>query len=82
VILGGGRKVGAIEYPQYQDQNIEARVMERVRYGVTLSQTTRLPILLTGGAPDTTLSNELTEAELTQKVLNNEFQVQAPWLEK
>jgi len=82
VILGGGRRSGAIEYPQYQDQNIEARAMERVRYGVTLSQATHLPILLTGGAPDATSSNELTEAELTQIVLNNEFQVQARWLEK
>jgi uncharacterized SAM-binding protein YcdF (DUF218 family) len=82
VILGGGRRSGAIEYPQYQDQNIEARAMERVRYGVTLSQATRLPILLTGGAPDATSSIELTEAELTQKVLNNEFQVQARWVEK
>jgi uncharacterized SAM-binding protein YcdF (DUF218 family) len=82
VILGGGRRSGAIEYPQYQYQNIAAGAMERVRYGVTLSQATRLPILLTGGAPDATTSNELTEAELTQKVLNNEFQVQARWLEK
>jgi uncharacterized SAM-binding protein YcdF (DUF218 family) len=82
VILGGGRRSGAIEYPQYQDQNIEARAMERVRYGVTLSKATRLPILVTGGAPDATSGNELTEAELTQKVLNNEFQVQARWLEK
>jgi uncharacterized SAM-binding protein YcdF (DUF218 family) len=82
VILGGGRRSGAIEYPQYQDQNIEARAMERVRYGITLSQATHLPILITGGAPDATSSNELTEAELTQKVLNNEFQVQARWIEK
>jgi uncharacterized SAM-binding protein YcdF (DUF218 family) len=82
VILGGGRRSSAIEYPEYQYQNIEARAMERVRYGVTLSQTTRLPILLTGGAPDAKSSNELTEAELTQKVLNNEFQVQARWVEK
>jgi uncharacterized SAM-binding protein YcdF (DUF218 family) len=82
VILGGGRRSGAIEYPQYQYQNIAAGAMERVRYGVTLSQATHLPILLTGGAPDATSSNELTEAELTQKVLKNEFQVQARWLEK
>ena len=82
VILGGGRRSGAIEYPQYQYQNIAAGAMERVRYGVTLSQATRLPILLTGGAPDATSSNELTEAELTQKILNNEFQIQARWLEK
>jgi uncharacterized SAM-binding protein YcdF (DUF218 family) len=25
VILGGGRRSGAIKYPQYQDQSIEAR---------------------------------------------------------
>ncbi len=65
VILGGGRRIGAMEYPQYQDQNIEARAMERVRYGVTLSQATRLPILIAGGAPDAISSNELTEAWLT-----------------
>jgi uncharacterized SAM-binding protein YcdF (DUF218 family) len=82
VILGGGSGIGAIEYPQYQDQNIEARAMERVRYGITLSQVTHLPILLTGGAPDATSSNELTEAELPQKILSNEFQVQARWVEK
>ncbi len=82
VILGGGRRNGAIEYPKYQGQNIEARAMERVRYGVTLSQATHLPILITGGAPDATSSNELSEAELTQKVLKNEFQVQTRWLEK
>jgi uncharacterized SAM-binding protein YcdF (DUF218 family) len=82
VILGGGRRSGSVEYPQYQDQNIEARAMERVRYGVTLSQTTRLPILITGGAPDATSSNELTEAELTQTILSNEFHVQARWIEK
>ncbi len=81
VILGGGRRSGAIEYLQYQYQNIEARAMERLRYGVTLSQATHLPLLITGGAPDATSSNELTEAELSQKVLNNEFQVQARWLE-
>jgi uncharacterized SAM-binding protein YcdF (DUF218 family) len=82
VILGGGRRSGAIEYPQYQYQNIADGAMERVRYGVTLSQATHLPILLTGGAPDATSSNELTEAELTQKILNNEFQIQARWVEK
>ncbi len=51
--------------------------MERVRYGVTLSQATHLPIMLIGGALDATSSNESTEAELTQKILKNEFQVKA-----
>jgi uncharacterized SAM-binding protein YcdF (DUF218 family) len=81
VILGGGRRGGAIEYPQYQKQNIEARAMERVRYGVTLAKATELPILLTGGAPDATSSHELAEAELMQRILKNEFQTQARWIE-
>ncbi len=80
--MGGGRRSGAIEYTQYQNQNIAAGAMERVRYGVTLSQATHLPILLNGGAPDAISSNQLTEAELTQKDLSSEFQVQARWLEK
>ncbi len=82
VILGGGRRSGAIEYPQYQNQDIGVGAIERVRYGVTLAKTTHLPIMLAGGAPDATSSNELTEAELTQKILNNEFQVQSRWREK
>jgi uncharacterized SAM-binding protein YcdF (DUF218 family) len=48
---------------------------------VTLSQATALPILLTGGAPDATSSNELAEAELMQRILKNEFQIQARWVE-
>jgi uncharacterized SAM-binding protein YcdF (DUF218 family) len=38
--------------------------------------------VLTGRATDAISSNKLKEAELTQKVLNNEFQVQARWLER
>lgn len=81
VILGGGRRGGAIEYPQYQNQDIGVRSTERLRYGVTLAQVTELPILLTGGAPDVTSSNELAEAELMQRILKNEFQIQARWIE-
>jgi hypothetical protein len=81
VILGGGRRGGAIEYPQYQNQDIGVGAIERVRYGVTLAKTTHLPMLLTGGAPDATSTNELTESVLTQKILQNEFQIQARWIE-
>jgi uncharacterized SAM-binding protein YcdF (DUF218 family) len=81
VILGGGRRGGAIEYSQYQNQDIGVRSTERLRYGVTLAQATGLPILLTGGAPDATSSNELSEAELMQIILKNEFQIQARWIE-
>jgi len=81
VILGSGRRGGAIEYPQYQNQDIGVGAMERVRYGVTLAKATHLPILLTGGAPDATSTNELTESDLTQKILKDEFQIQARWIE-
>jgi uncharacterized SAM-binding protein YcdF (DUF218 family) len=81
VILGGGRRGGAIEYPQYQNQDIGVRSTERLRYGVTLFQATALPILLTGGAPDATSTNELTESVLTRKILKDEFQIQARWIE-
>jgi uncharacterized SAM-binding protein YcdF (DUF218 family) len=81
VILGGGRRGGTIEYPQYQNQDIGVGAMERVRYGVTLAKATHLPMLLTGGAPDATSSNELSEAELMQRILQNEFQIQARWVE-
>jgi uncharacterized SAM-binding protein YcdF (DUF218 family) len=55
--------------------------MERVRYGVTLAKATHLPILLAGGAPDASSSYELAESELSQKILKNEFQVEARWIE-
>jgi uncharacterized SAM-binding protein YcdF (DUF218 family) len=82
VILGGGRRGGAIEYPKYQNQDIGVGAMGRVRYGLTLAKTTHLPMLLTGGAPDATSINELTESDLTQKILQNEFQIQARWIER
>ncbi len=81
VILGSGRRGGAIEYPQYQHQDIGIGAMERVRYGVTLAKATHLPILLTGGAPDATSSNDLTESDLSQKILQNKFQIQARRIE-
>jgi uncharacterized SAM-binding protein YcdF (DUF218 family) len=55
--------------------------MERVRYGLTLSQVTHLLVLPKSGAPYAASSNEIRGAELTQKITNNEFQVQALWLE-
>ena len=74
VILGSGRRGGAIEYPEYQNQDIGVRAMERVRYGVTLAKATHLPILLAGGAPDASATHELAESDLTQRILKNEFQ--------
>jgi uncharacterized SAM-binding protein YcdF (DUF218 family) len=46
-----------------------------------LAKATHLPILLAGGAPDASSSYELAESELSQKILKNEFQVEARWIE-
>jgi uncharacterized SAM-binding protein YcdF (DUF218 family) len=50
VILGGGRRKGALENPsEYQQQDLSPNSMERLRYGARLSKQTKLPILVTGG---------------------------------
>ena len=69
VVLGGGRRKGAIESPQYQNQDLSAASLERLRMGVRLARTSRLPILLTGGAPDRTMDQDLPEAEVMAQIL-------------
>jgi uncharacterized SAM-binding protein YcdF (DUF218 family) len=81
VVLGGGRRKGAIESPQYQNQDLSAASLERLRMGVRLARTSRLPILLTGGAPDRTMDQDLPEAEVMAQILAQEFHVKAKWLE-
>jgi uncharacterized SAM-binding protein YcdF (DUF218 family) len=81
VILGGGRRKGAIESPEYQGQDLSAASMERLRMGVRLARATKLPILLTGGAPNKTTDEDLPEAEVMAKILEKEFHLQARWLE-
>ncbi len=50
VILGGGRRKGALETPtEYKQQDLSPNSMERLRYGARLAKQTKLPILVTGG---------------------------------
>jgi uncharacterized SAM-binding protein YcdF (DUF218 family) len=50
IILGGGRRKGALETPPgYQQQNLSANSMERLRYGARLARQTKLSILVTWG---------------------------------
>jgi uncharacterized SAM-binding protein YcdF (DUF218 family) len=81
VILGSGRRLGALDLPEYQHQDISPTAMERVRLGARLAKQTKLPILVTGGAPDRVQLNEYSEAELMAKVLQDELQISAKWLE-
>jgi uncharacterized SAM-binding protein YcdF (DUF218 family) len=82
VILGGGRQKGVIDLPEYQYQNLGPQSMERLRAGTRLAKETNLPILLTGGAPDRTSDQDLSEAALMKKVLEQELAISPKWLEE
>lgn len=81
VILGGGRRKGATELPQYQFQDVSPQTMERLRHGAHLTREMNLPILVSGGAPDRTKANEFSEAQVMAKVLQEEFGIQVQWIE-
>ena len=49
VILGGGVRRGALDLPQYQNQDVSKEAMESLRMGARLAKVTQLPILVTGG---------------------------------
>ena len=82
VILGGGRRKGAIELPEYQFQDVSAATMERLRMGARLAKVSQLPILVTGGAPDQTSHQDLPEAVVMQQVLQQEFNLRVQWVER
>lgn len=81
VILGGGRRKGAIELPDYQFQDVSPATMERLRLGARLAKLTHMPILVTGGAPDKTSDSDLSEAAVMQQVLEIELNVKVQWVE-
>lgn len=82
VILGGGRRKGALETTfEYQQQDLSPSSMERLRHGARLAKKTKLPILVTGGAPDKTSKEDLSEASVMKLVLEQEFGLSPQWLE-
>lgn len=81
VVLGGGRRLGALESPDYDFQDLSQASLERLRMGARIATTTKMPILLTGGAPDRSSIEDLAEADVMAKVLLKEFNLQARWLE-
>ena len=76
VILGGGRKSSAPEYSGAD--TVSKFTLERVRYGAYLHRLTRLPVLVTGGAP---LSETTSEAQLMKATLENDFHIPVQWVE-
>jgi uncharacterized SAM-binding protein YcdF (DUF218 family) len=81
VILGGGVRDGAIDMPQYQNQDVSKEAMKRLRMGARLAKSTQLPILVTGGRPDRTSSKDNPEGEIMAKVLEIELGVKTHFIE-
>jgi uncharacterized SAM-binding protein YcdF (DUF218 family) len=76
VVLGGGRRRNA---PEYEGQDVpRATVLARLRYAVRLHRQTGLPMLVTGGSPD---GKADAEAELMARVLRDDFNTPARWVE-
>jgi uncharacterized SAM-binding protein YcdF (DUF218 family) len=76
VILGASRYT---EAPEYGGNDSTGQwVLERLRYGAHLHRHTKLPILVSGGAP---YAETTPEAELMRAALVNDFRVAVKWVE-
>jgi len=74
VILGGGLYHDA---PEYGGDTVSFVTLERVRYGARLARTTKLPVLVTGGAPQ----GGIPEAQAMREMLVGEFGIRVQWTE-
>jgi uncharacterized SAM-binding protein YcdF (DUF218 family) len=75
VVLGGGRNNGA---PEYGEDTVSDTTLERLRYAARLARLTNLPVLVSGGS---VFGEELSEAALMQKTLEQDFGIRTRWLE-
>ncbi len=75
VILGGGRYDNA---PEYFSATVNDETLARLRYGARLHKATQLPILVSGGL---STDDVVSEADLMQKTLQEDFGVSAQWVE-
>ncbi|MCG5500878.1 YdcF family protein [Ectothiorhodospira lacustris] len=76
IILAGGRRVDA---PEYGADTVNHFSLERARYGAWVHRQTGLPILVSGGRVGG--DEPLSEAELMQQVLTEEWGVPVRWVE-
>lgn len=74
VILGAGKRDYA---PEYGGETVNRLALERLRYGARLARETRLPVLVSGGAP----TGEVPEAILMQQSLIEDFGIRPRWIE-
>ena len=80
--MGGGRQRDTIDIPEYQHQNLSHQSMELVRVGTRLAKAINLTILVTGGVPDETCVEDLSEDQIMKKVLELELEISAKCLEE
>jgi uncharacterized SAM-binding protein YcdF (DUF218 family) len=78
VILGGGISLGAPEFGRPDGVDLHRTSLARVRYGAFLARHTRLPVLVSGGAPS---GHAVAEGRLMAQVLDEEFGVPVRWIE-
>jgi len=74
VILGGGAYHTA---PEYGGDTVGYGTLERLRYGARLARQSRLPLLVTGGAP----FGGRPEAEAMRETLEQDFGIKVRWVE-
>lgn len=75
VVLAGGRSESP---PEYVGDTVNNLSLQRLRYGATLHRISKLPILVSGGAP---FGEATSEAELITQVLKDEFGIGVRWVE-
>jgi uncharacterized SAM-binding protein YcdF (DUF218 family) len=68
VVLGGGRTLGALEYPERE--TLSAGSLRRTVYAAQLAARMGLPLAVSGGSPN---GGALGEAELMKNLLENGF---------
>jgi uncharacterized SAM-binding protein YcdF (DUF218 family) len=73
VVLGGGRNRSAAEWGGV---TVNLRSLQRLRYGAHLARETRLPLMVSGGAPAGTGA---PEGELMRAILRDEFGLVVRW---
>ena len=76
VVLAGGRYANA---PEFGGDTVSRPTLERLRYGVYLHRQTELPLLVSGGSAG---GEKISEAELMQQVLEQDYKLAANWQEK
>ena len=77
MVLGGGRQVLA---PEYGISTLNARSIERLRYGLWLSRETNLPVAFSGGVGHGARPGP-SEAEIAARIAEREFNRPLRWTE-